>query len=127
MAANYNKLWKILIDRKLKRTDLRELAGISTTTVAKLGKDEDVRVKISKATIGKPKSEESKRKIKENHANKHPVYCPQLDEYFDTASDVEHKYGISHQNICKCLNGDRKSAGKHPITGEKLTWIDMKK
>ena len=88
---------------------------------------EDVRVKISKATIGKPKSEESKRKIKENHANKHPVYCPQLDEYFDTASDVEHKYGISHQNICKCLNGDRISAGKHPITGEKLTWIDMKK
>ena len=42
MAANYNKLWKILIDRKLKRTDLRDLAGISTTTVAKLGKDEDV-------------------------------------------------------------------------------------
>ena len=37
MAANYNKLWKILIDRKLKRTDLRDLAGISTTTVAKLG------------------------------------------------------------------------------------------
>lgn len=42
MAANYNKLWKILIDRKLKRTDLRDLAGISTTTVAKLGKDEYV-------------------------------------------------------------------------------------
>lgn len=42
MAANYNKLWKILIDRKLKRKDLRDLAGISTTTVAKLGKDEYV-------------------------------------------------------------------------------------
>ena len=42
MAANYNKLWIILIDRKLKRTDLRDLAGISTTTVAKLGKDEYV-------------------------------------------------------------------------------------
>ena len=42
VAADYNKLWKILIDRKLKRTDLRELAGISTTTVAKLGKDEYV-------------------------------------------------------------------------------------
>lgn len=40
MAANYNKLWRILVDRKLKRIDLRELAGISTTTVAKLGKDE---------------------------------------------------------------------------------------
>ena len=40
VAANYNKLWRILVDRKLKRIDLRELAGISTTTVAKLGKDE---------------------------------------------------------------------------------------
>ena len=42
MAVSYKKLWKILIDRKLKRTDLRDLAGISTTTVAKLGKDEYV-------------------------------------------------------------------------------------
>lgn len=46
MAANYNKLWKILIDRKLKRTDLRDLAGISTTTVAKLGKDEYVSMEL---------------------------------------------------------------------------------
>ena len=42
MAANYNKLWKLLLDKKLKRTDLRDIAGISTTTVAKLGKDEYV-------------------------------------------------------------------------------------
>ena len=88
---------------------------------------EDVRAKISKATIGKQKLEETKKKIKENHANKHPIYCPQLNEYFDTTYDAEYKYGVSHQNICKCLNGDRKSAGKHPITGEKLTWVDMKK
>lgn len=40
--VNYNKLWKLLIDRNLKRTDLRDLAGISTTTVAKLGKNEYV-------------------------------------------------------------------------------------
>ena len=45
MAANYNKLWKMLIDKGLKRTDLRELAGISTTTVAKLGKNEYVSMK----------------------------------------------------------------------------------
>lgn len=88
---------------------------------------QDIRAKISASTIGKLKSEEAKKKMKENHANKHPVYCPQLDEYFGTASDVEYKYGISHQNICKCLSGERKSAGKHPITGEKLTWVDMKK
>lgn len=42
MAANYDKLWKLLIDKKMKRTDLHRLAGISTTTIAKLGKDEYV-------------------------------------------------------------------------------------
>ena len=42
MAANYDKLWKLLIDKKMKRTDLHELAGISTTTIAKLGKGEYV-------------------------------------------------------------------------------------
>ncbi len=40
--VNYNKLWKLLIDRELKKTDLRNLAGVSTTTVAKLGKNEYV-------------------------------------------------------------------------------------
>ena len=46
MAANYNKLWKILIDRKMKKTDLLELAGVSTTTLAKLSKDEYVSMEI---------------------------------------------------------------------------------
>lgn len=102
---------------------LQRLRDLNTGKVI----SEDIRAKISKATIGRPKSEETKKKIKENHANKHPVYCPQLNEYFDTTYDAEYKYGVSHQNICKCSNGDRKSAGKHPITGEKLTWVDMKK
>lgn len=42
MAANYDKLWKLLIDKKIKRSDLHQLAGISTTTIAKLGKGEYV-------------------------------------------------------------------------------------
>ena len=46
MAMNYNKLWKILIDRKMKKTDLIELAGVSTTTLAKLSKDEYVSMEI---------------------------------------------------------------------------------
>lgn len=44
--ARYNKLWKILIDRKMKKTDLIELAGVSTTTLAKLSKDEYVSMEI---------------------------------------------------------------------------------
>lgn len=40
MAVSYIKLWKVLLDKRLKRIDLKELAGISSTTLAKLGKDE---------------------------------------------------------------------------------------
>ena len=96
---------------------------------ANLGKTlpKETREKISKGLIGIVRSEETKQKIKDNHANKHPVFCPQLNEYFDTMSDASIKYNIPRSNIDQCIKGKRKSAGKHPITGEKLTWIDMKK
>lgn len=42
MEFCYNKLWKLLIDRDLKKTDLLSIAGISSTTLAKLGKNENV-------------------------------------------------------------------------------------
>lgn len=53
MGISYNKLFKLLIDRKMKKKDLQELAGLSATTVSKLGKNEyvsmDVIVKICEA------------------------------------------------------------------------------
>lgn len=42
MAVKYIKLWKLLLDKNLKRTDLISIAGISTNVLAKLGKDEFV-------------------------------------------------------------------------------------
>ena len=42
MAVTYTKLWKLILDRKMKRTDLKDIAGISSSTLAKLGKDEYV-------------------------------------------------------------------------------------
>ena len=42
MAICYNKLWKLLIDRKMKKKDLLEQAGISRGTLTKLNKDENV-------------------------------------------------------------------------------------
>ena len=42
MSVCYNKLWKLLIDRKMKKKDLSALAGLSRTTMAKLGRDEHV-------------------------------------------------------------------------------------
>ena len=40
MAVSYIKLWKQLLDKDLKRVDLKQLAGISSSTLAKLGKNE---------------------------------------------------------------------------------------
>ena len=42
MSVIYDKLWKLLIDRKMNRTDLRENAGISFNIIAKMGKNEFV-------------------------------------------------------------------------------------
>ena len=53
MAISYNKLWKLLIDKNMNRKDLKRVSGISTTSIAKLGKGEnittDVLLKICKA------------------------------------------------------------------------------
>ncbi|OPX92228.1 helix-turn-helix transcriptional regulator [Pelotomaculum sp. PtaB.Bin117] len=53
MSVSYKKLWKLLIDKNMKKKDLREQAGISHASVAKLGRNEnvttDILVKICKA------------------------------------------------------------------------------
>ncbi|MFA0814507.1 hypothetical protein SDC9_93731 [bioreactor metagenome] len=46
MTVSYKKLWKLLIDKNMKKKDLRTVTGISTTTLAKLGKDENVSTDI---------------------------------------------------------------------------------
>ena len=43
---NYNKLWKLLIDRNLKKKDLREMTGLSTNVMAKMGKRGDVSTQV---------------------------------------------------------------------------------
>ena len=42
MSVNYDKLWKLLIDKKMNRTDLKNAAGISFNVLAKMGKGETV-------------------------------------------------------------------------------------
>lgn len=54
MAASYKKLFKLLIDRDMKKKDLAELSGVSAATITKMGKsgasvNSDVLVKICKA------------------------------------------------------------------------------
>lgn len=46
MATNYKKLWKLLIDKDMKKEDLRKAAGITTTAMAKLGRNETVHMDV---------------------------------------------------------------------------------
>jgi len=42
----YKKLWKLLIDREMKKTELSELSKVSMTSIAKLGRNENVNTEI---------------------------------------------------------------------------------
>ena len=46
MRVSYNKLWKMMIDRKLMKKDLTVMAGISTNAMAKMGKEENVSTEV---------------------------------------------------------------------------------
>ncbi len=46
MTICYNRLWKLLIDRGMKKKDLQRISGISSASVTKLGKNENVNTEI---------------------------------------------------------------------------------
>lgn len=46
MSICYNKLWKLLIDKNMKKKDLRLATGITTTALAKLGRNENVSTEV---------------------------------------------------------------------------------
>lgn len=46
MALSYNKLWKLLIDRNLTKTQLHELTGLSKSTISKLSNEENVNTNV---------------------------------------------------------------------------------
>ena len=46
MAISYNKLWKLLVDKKMSKADLRSAAGIAPNTMTKLRRDEEVSMTV---------------------------------------------------------------------------------
>lgn len=46
MAYSYNKLWKLMIDKKINKTTLRREAGITSNAMANMGKDQPVNVEV---------------------------------------------------------------------------------
>ena len=46
MAISYNKLWKLLVDKKMSKADLRRVAGIAPNTMTRLRRDEEVTLTV---------------------------------------------------------------------------------
>lgn len=46
MVISYNKLWKMLIDKNMNKQDLKKLSGVSTASIAKLGKGENIQTDV---------------------------------------------------------------------------------
>lgn len=95
--------WTNFIHEKLSTAHSRD--SLTTETLQKL----------SNATTGK------------NNPRSFAIYCPQLDEEFWGAKAAYDKYGICRSSISQCISGKIIHAGKHPITGEPLTWQKIEK
>ena len=48
MKLSYNGLWKILIDKKMTKTDLKDMFGLSSSTISKMTKGENISLAIIK-------------------------------------------------------------------------------
>ena len=46
MTVSYNRLWKLLVDRKMSKADLRKIAGIAPNTMTKLRRDQEVTLTV---------------------------------------------------------------------------------
>ena len=52
MRISYNKLWKLLIDKNMKKIELRDITGMGSVTLAKMGKNEQVSMDVIKRICG---------------------------------------------------------------------------
>lgn len=88
---------------------------------------EETKQKISESLKGIKRSSKSLQKRKENNSILVPVYCPELDMNFTCIADAAKYSRACRSNIQKCLRGERKTAGTHPITNERLHWKKVEK
>ena len=88
-------------------------------------KTEEHKRKMSEAQKGKTKSEEHKQHLSESLKGKRQkkVICLETLQVFDSSAKAGEWCGVGRTSIINHLNGGAKSAGKHPITGEKLHWM----
>ena len=105
--------------------------GLSKMTDERINKMKESHKGSKNYFYGKPHTEEAKRKMSENKKGKYTgenspvsrkVKCITTGEIFNSLSEASKLYNINASNLCNCCKGIRKSAGKHPITKEKLKW-----
>lgn len=88
-------------------------------------KDEDYKKKMSESFKGKQRTEETKKKISESHNVK--VICTTTNKIFKSIKLAAEYYNLkSSSNIVDCCKGRVKTAGKNPVTGEKLKWAYLR-
>ena len=66
MAISYKKLWKLLIDKEMMKKDLRAMTGVSTTTMSRLSKDENVYLRGFGSFVVKKRAQKTARNISKN-------------------------------------------------------------
>lgn len=81
---------------------------------------------ISDETRAKMSKSAKERYSGGNNPKARSVYCPQLDRTFECMADVEREGLACVSGVRDCLNSRSKTAGIHPETGERLTWIEVK-
>lgn len=85
------------------------------------------KVNLAKEEWQKAHPEEHQKQVNEwrqagSIANSQKILCITTGKIFNSQSEAARFYGIIQGNISKALKGERKSAGKHPTTKEKLFW-----
>lgn len=81
---------------------------------------------LPEATRNKMSKSAKERYLGSKNPKARPVYCPQLDKTFECMTDVEREGIARASEIRDCLNGKSVAAGRHPETGEQLTWVEIK-
>lgn len=81
---------------------------------------EETKCKIREKRLGTKHDINTKLKIGESSKKK--VICLNTNEIFDSVKSAATRYGIDKTGISRCCRGGCNSAGKHPITKEKLVW-----
>ena len=142
IGGDGNRGWIISEESKLRMSENHtDVSGVNNPMYGKslydvLNEDEvkEWKHKISVANsgennsfYGKHHTDETKAKISQAKTGKSikakKVICLNTKQNFKSATEAENKLHINDNSIRECCKGQRKSAGKHPITGEKLHWM----